>query len=65
MIDSEKSLASLDVDDISVLYDRLMNGFSSEMIETSSLLKEDGHFVELYAPGYDNNGVADVSAKCL
>ena len=43
----------------------MMKGYDGETIVTYPQLKEDGYFMELYAPGYENNGVAEVSAKCL
>lgn len=63
--DLENSLASKDVKDIHILYESMMAGFSEEKAYAVSILDEDGYLVELYAPGYDNNGVADISAECL
>lgn len=65
ILDSEITRASGDVNDIPMLYERLMVGYPGGKAETSPQLKEDGSFLELYAPGYENNGVADITAKCL
>lgn len=65
VLNSEIARASQDVNDIPLLYEGMMKGFAGEAIVTSPQLKEDGYFMELYAPGYENNGVAEVSAKCL
>ena len=56
---------SKDINDIPMLYNRLMDGYTSCKADTPSALNEDGRFMELYAPGYDNNGIAEISAKCL
>lgn len=64
-LDPEVKRASRDVKDIPLLYESVMRGYSGEKTEASPQLKEDGSFMELYAPGYDNNGVAEISAKCL
>ena len=48
-----------------MLYDSVMKGYSSIDFGFSSELMEEGYYHKLYAPGYDNNGIAEVSAKCL
>lgn len=65
MLDSEITRASQDVNNIPLLYEGMMNGYAGDTMVTTPQLKEDGSFMELYAPGYENNGVAEVSAKCL
>lgn len=63
--DSDNTRASKDVKDIPMLYNRLMGGYTSDETETHFQRNEDGSFMELYAPGYDNNGIAEISAMCL
>ena len=65
MLDSELTRASQDVNNIPLLYEGMMKGYDGETMVTSPQLKEDGYFMELYALGYENNGVAEVSAECL
>ena len=63
--DPDNMRVSKDINDIPMLYNRLMDGYTSCKAEIPSTFDEDGRFVELYAPGYDNNGIAEISAKCL
>lgn len=62
---AEQIRTKQNVHDIPILYKNLMEGYTGEKAETSFQLKDDGSFPELYAPGYDNNGVAEISATCL
>ncbi|MBO6252378.1 MAG: hypothetical protein J6O49_01815 [Bacteroidaceae bacterium] len=64
-LDSEKTRMSKDVKDIPLLYESIMDGYAGSKTDAMSILDDCGLLMELYAPGYDNNGVADISAKCL
>ncbi len=56
---------SKDVKDIPMLYESIMVGYTGEKADSLPVLDENDGLGDLYAPGYDNNGVADISAKCL
>ena len=64
-LDSENTQASKDVKDIPMLYESIMFSYSGAKTDAISNLDDGGFLMELYAPGYDNNGVADISANCL
>ncbi len=64
-LDSENTRMSNDVKDIPMLYESIMVGYAGAKTDALSILDDGGLLMELYAPGYDNNGVADISAKCL
>lgn len=51
--------------DIQSLYDKMMDGYSIEGVFPPSISSEDGYYHKLYAPGYEENGVAEVVAKCI
>lgn len=51
--------------DIQSLYDKMMEGYSKEGFFPLSTGSEDGYYHKLYAPGYEENGVAEVVAKCI
>ena len=64
-LDSENTRMSNDVKDIPMLYESIMVGYAGAKTDALSILDDGCLLMELYAPGYDNNGVADISAKCL
>ena len=51
--------------DIQSLYNKIMEGYSGENTDYSSAREVDGYYHKLYAPGYEENGVAEVVAKCI
>ena len=53
-----------DKNDIHSLYGTMMQGFDSKAFATTSELNEDCNFHMLYAPGYEDMGVADIVAQC-
>ena len=42
-----------------------MEGYSGESTDYLSVGEVDGYYHKLYAPGYEENGVAEVVAKCV
>lgn len=65
ILDLETNRASRDANDIAKLYESMMKGYAEDRADSFPLLKEDGYFTVLYAPGYENNGVAELSAESL
>lgn len=61
--DSLKSLH--EKNDIPSLYDTIMNGYPKESTDFPLVGAEDGYYQKLYAPGYEENGVAEVVATCI
>ena len=53
-----------DKNDIHSLYDKIMQGFNGKAFDTTSEVNEDGNYHVLYAPGYEEMGVAEVVAQC-
>lgn len=64
-LDAENTLMSKDIKDIPMLYESIMVGYAGAKTDAVSILDDGGLLMELYAPGYDDNGVADISARCL
>ena len=51
--------------DIQSLYNKIMERYSEDNSDYSSAREVDGYYHKLYAPGYEENGVAEVVAKCI
>lgn len=50
--------------DIQILYNRVMNGYSDSFPNISSAFIDDSNSNLLYAPGYEEMGIGDVVAQC-
>lgn len=56
---------AIDVNIIPELYQDIMRNYSFTTMENNPVSMENGYYHVLYAPGYENNGVADIVANCV
>lgn len=49
---------------IDTLYNKVMQGYSGGVMDIATDVMKDGNYRVLYAPGYEEIGIADVVAQC-